>query len=239
MRYVWATGSHQGRVRQRNEDSVFPESSGSGEGPALVAVADGMGGHVAGDRASRIAIDAASVKPEDGDVLPVDRVRSGNEAILDEVRRTPSLSGMGTTMTLAVFDPGGSMAIGHVGDSRAYLVRDGELMLLTQDHTVVGELIRLGHLDPEAEDTHPQRHLLTRSLGLGPVEVDQLSYELEDGDRVMFCSDGLTTMIDDSSIRDILIQSEGVEAAVWELIEAANTAGGIDNTTVVVVDARA
>jgi PPM family protein phosphatase len=238
MRYVWATGTHQGRVRDHNEDAVFPESSGAGDGPLLIVVADGMGGHVAGEIASGLAIDrVAESAAEDGSVPPRDRVTAANDRLLGAVRENPDLLGMGTTMTLGVFDADGMLHIGHVGDSRAYLLRGDELRQLTRDHTVVAELVALGHLSEEAAERHPQRHLLTRTLGLGPVEVDEYEYLLQPGDRVIVCSDGLTVMVDDDRIK--AMAGGDVEATVWTLIEAANAAGGVDNTTVAIIDVQA
>lgn len=235
MRYVWATGTHQGRIRDHNEDAVYPESSGTGDGPLLIVVADGMGGHVAGEIASNLAIGrVAETAPDDASVAARERVIEANDRLLATVRENPDLLGMGTTMTLALFDGDGMLHIGHVGDSRAYLFRDGEMRQLTQDHTVVAELVALGHLSPEAAERHPQRHLLTRTLGLGPVEVDEYEYRLQPGDRVLICSDGLTVMVDDDDIRELA--GGDVEATVWTLIEAANAAGGVDNTTVAIVD---
>ncbi|RPI21364.1 MAG: serine/threonine-protein phosphatase, partial [Actinobacteria bacterium] len=200
-----------------------------------IVVADGMGGHVAGEIASELATErVAEIPPGEEAITPRDRVNSANERLLLAVRENPALLGMGTTMTLGVFDDGGMLHIGHVGDSRAYLLRDGEMRQLTRDHTVVAELVALGHLSPEAAEHHPQRHLLTRTLGLGPVEVDEYEYRLQPGDRVLICSDGLTSMVDDDDIR--AMAGGDVEATVWALIEAANAAGGVDNTTVAIVD---
>jgi protein phosphatase len=238
MRYIWATGTDQGRVRERNEDSLFPQHAGSAEGPILVAVADGMGGHVAGNIASNLAMETVTASAVD-DGLPVEeRVLAANDAIIESVTQDPALAGMGTTMTLGTFASDGTLRMAHVGDSRGYLLRDDELRQLTDDHTVVAELVELGRLSSEAADNHPQRHLLTRSLGLGPVEVDDFSVGLEAGDRVLFCSDGLTTMLSDDEILEILRADKSVESIVWDLIEGANSAGGLDNITVAVIDAR-
>lgn len=237
MRYVWATGTHQGRIRERNEDSVFPETSGAGDGPLLAGVADGMGGHVAGNIASALALTMATEDPADADIDIADRVLAGNQAIRDRVSDEPNLAGMGTTMTLGLFPEDGSATVGHVGDSRCYLLRDGDLKRITSDHTVVAELVELGHIKDEDVETHPQRHLLTRSLGLGPVKVDTEQLDLEAGDRLLFCSDGLTSMLNDREIKAILDSGSDLEATVWMLIEAANAAGGIDNITVAIVDA--
>lgn len=232
MKYLWAAATHRGMVRQNNEDTVFPERSGESTGPAILIVADGMGGHVAGEVASRLAVNAAASTEVD----PADRVAAGNRAIREEVAREPSLEGMGTTMTLVSLEPNGRARFGHVGDSRAYLLRKGELSRITEDHTVAGELAALGQISTEEVDSHPQRHMLTRTLGLSRfVDVDEFELTLEDGDRILLCSDGLTEMVEESEIARIL--SEGTpEEAVWALIEVANEAGGVDNISVVLAD---
>lgn len=231
MKYVWAAGSHKGMVRDNNEDTVYPTSSGASEDEALLIVADGMGGHVAGEVASRIATNAAAST----DVGAADRVAAGNRAIREEVARDPNLEGMGTTMTLLEID-GDKATLGHVGDSRGYLLRDGELRQLTADHTVAAEYVALGQLDPEDASNHPQRHMLTRTLGLTRfVDIDSEVVEVRDGDRILLCSDGLTEMVSDETIARIL--SKGApDETVWALIEKANEAGGVDNISVVVVD---
>lgn len=231
MKYVWAAGSHKGMVRDNNEDTVYPTSSGAAEDEALLIVADGMGGHVAGEVASRIATNAAAST----DVAAADRVAAGNRAIREEVARDPNLEGMGTTMTLLEID-GDKATLGHVGDSRGYLLRDGELRQLTDDHTVAAEYVALGQLDPEDAHNHPQRHMLTRTLGLTRfVDIDSEVVDVKDGDRILLCSDGLTEMVNDETIAKIL--SKGApDETVWALIEKANEAGGVDNISVVVVD---
>jgi len=236
MNYVWSTGTHVGRVRDGNEDSLFPASSGASGGPVLLMVADGMGGAVAGEVASKVAVEAASAHAASDEVTPESRVMNANEAVAEAVVADPSLAGMGTTLTLVLLTQGGTADFAHVGDSRAYLLRDGELSHITTDHTLVNELIELGRISPDEAEQHPHRHLLTRVLGLGPVGIDTRSLELHEGDRILLCSDGLTTMVSDFGIREILNVGENVEATVWSLIEHANAAGGVDNTTVVVID---
>jgi serine/threonine protein phosphatase PrpC len=239
MNYVWGTGTHVGRVREGNEDSVFPASSGSSNGPEILMVADGMGGAVAGEVASGIAVEVASSDDASASLSPEGRVAAANEAVGEAVAADSSLAGMGTTLTLVKLNGDGTLDLAHVGDSRAYLLRQDEMQQLTDDHTLVNELIELGRITPEEAESHPHRHLITRVLGLGPVGIDTKSIELKDGDRILLCSDGLTTMLSDFGIHQILAAGEGVEATVWSLIEHANTAGGIDNTTVVVIDATA
>ncbi len=233
MNYLWATATHVGLLRDGNEDSVYPEGGGTGPGPFIAAVADGMGGHVAGEVASSVALEAAMA----AEGRPKDRVEAANEAVVKAIMKSPRLSGMGTTLTLAEFSPDGWLDLGHVGDSRAYLYRDGGLIQVTTDHSLVAELLEAGRITPAEVRTHPQRNFVTRTIGMAQVEVDTESKALEPGDRVLICSDGLTTMITDDEIATHLAAADTPEEAAWALVEAANAAGGFDNITVVVVDA--
>ena len=233
MRYLWATATHKGMVRETNEDSVFPTSSGESTDRVVLIVADGMGGHVAGEVASRIAINAAAAA---SDLEATDRVAAGNRAIREEVARDPGLEGMGTTMTLLTIE-GEIATIGHIGDSRAYLLREGELTQLTDDHTVAAEYVAQGQLTREEAARVPQRHMLLRTLGLTRfVNVDEVKVDLSPGDRILLCSDGLTEMVSDADISKTLADRSPDEV-VWELVEMANDAGGVDNITVIVVEA--
>lgn len=233
MRYVWATATHVGHTREVNEDHVFPAAGGRGAGPIIVAVADGMGGHAAGEVASHVAIEAAV---GEDDASARDRVAAASKAVLASAGQDQARAGMGTTLTLAVFDENGVMHLGHVGDSRAYLLRDGELQQITTDHTLVAELVALGRLRPEQAATHPQRHIVTRALGMSGVGIDSEEMTVFAGDRILLCSDGLTGMVGDAEITEILTDVGSPEEAAWALVEAANRAGGLDNTTVAVVD---
>jgi protein phosphatase len=232
MKYVWGSATHQGMVRQNNEDSLYPDRSGESDGPAVLMVADGMGGHIAGEVASRLAINAAASSELD----PGDRVAAANRAIREEVARRPDLQGMGTTLTLVELTPEGIARFGHVGDSRAYLLRDGELRQLTEDHTVAAEYVALGQLSAEEAVDHPQSHMLTRCLGLTRfVNVDEFDLDLRTRDRLLLCSDGLNSMVAPDRISDSLTGGTADEAA-WKLVEVANKAGGHDNTSVIVID---
>jgi serine/threonine protein phosphatase PrpC len=236
MRYHWAIETHVGRVRSVNEDAVAPANDGASGGPVVIAVADGMGGHVAGEVASRIAIESATADDATADVAPVLRVQRANDAVAEAMVENPRLAGMGTTLTLGLFEADGTLRLGHVGDSRAYLLRDGALTRLTTDHTVVAELVAGGYLTETEARSHPRRNLVTQSIGMRDVRIDEIDRQLEPGDRVLICSDGLTSMVDDAEVRDILDGNESPSSAAWALIDAANAAGGLDNTSVAVVD---
>lgn len=233
MTFLWATGTHRGRLRDNNEDAVFPVNSGRTDRQLVVAVADGMGGHIGGEIASRLAIDTVATRTN----MPIpQRIAVANDVIIKEAAAKPELRGMGTTVTAAEFMPNGEVTIGHVGDSRAYLFREGQLAQITKDHSVVAEYLRAGSIRPEDVATHPQRSMLTRAVGLDPdLVVDVIEISVLEGDRLLFCSDGLTSMIDDAQISKLLGHSN-LEETVWVLIEAANRAGGHDNITLAAVD---
>lgn len=232
MTLIWATGTHQGRVRDNNQDSVFPTSDGRTDGPLVIGVADGMGGHVAGEVASRTALESAIAL---AGATPAERILAGNDAVVAATDRDPRLRGMGTTLTLAEVHPDGGVVLGHVGDSRAYLLHAGEMRLITTDHTVVADYVATGKISEADAANHPQRSILTRAVGVTrDLSVDQIPERMQPGDRLMICSDGLTTMVSDEEISHSL--SEGSpEEAVWTLIEQANHAGGYDNITVAIV----
>ncbi|HEX9864596.1 MAG TPA: PP2C family serine/threonine-protein phosphatase [Acidimicrobiia bacterium] len=232
MKYVWASATHKGMVRQNNEDSLYPEKSGESEGPVVLMVADGMGGHVAGEVASRLAVNAAA----SSSLEPGDRVAAANRAIREEVARRPDLEGMGTTMTLVELTPEGVAHFGHVGDSRAYLFRDDALKQLTADHTVAAEMVALGQITAEEAEDHPRSHMIVRCLGLTRfVNVDEIELELEPGDRILLCSDGLNSMVPQATISQTLGEGTADEVA-WRLIELANKAGGHDNISIILID---
>jgi PPM family protein phosphatase len=218
-----------GRQRRDNEDNAYARA------PVFV-VADGMGGAQAGEVASRIAIEAFERGlPDAGS--PEERlrtlVREANHQIYERSRADRQRAGMGTTLTAAYVDDA-HVAIAHVGDSRAYLFRDGTLQRLTQDHSLVDELVRRGKLTEEQAAEHPQRSIITRALGPEPdVEVDTWTYPARAGDVVLLCSDGLTSMISEERVREVLAAHDNLDAAADALIHEANEAGGRDNITVV------
>ena len=225
--------SDVGRVRKGNEDAMLVEAP-------LFVVADGMGGHLAGDVASATAVEtikrsSEEQPPSEPSTLEA-YVRAANKAIWEKALADAQLQGMGTTCTLLFLD-GATAHIAHVGDSRAYLLRDGEFSQLTEDHTLVERMVREGKLERTEAARHPQRSIITRALGVeSDVEVDLSTFEVTEGDRVLLCSDGLSSMVDDSEIETLLRDASGAEAAANDLVNAALEAGGEDNVTVVVLD---
>lgn len=219
-----------GRVRRRNEDSFVLD-------PPLFAVADGMGGAQAGEVASRLTA-AAFREYHEADGLPPEErlpaiIQEANRRIYDRARSDSDVSGMGTTVTAALLT-GGRVTLGHVGDSRAYRIRTGELEQLTEDHSLVGDLMRSGRLTPEEAEAHPQRSVITRALGTDPeVDVDTLTVEAAPGDLFLLCSDGLTTMVAEDDIVGVIAAAPTLDDAARTLVKAANTGGGEDNVTVV------
>ncbi|HEY8082346.1 MAG TPA: Stp1/IreP family PP2C-type Ser/Thr phosphatase [Solirubrobacterales bacterium] len=217
-----------GRQRSANEDSFFVRSP-------IFVVADGMGGAQAGEVASKTAAEAFAIDLPDAPPEQVLRetIEDANRQIHELARADPSRAGMGTTITAAIVDAQSEeVSIGHVGDSRAYRLRGGKLERLTRDHSLVEEMRRKGQItDAQAED-HPQRSIITRALGPEPeVEVDVQTVPAAPGDVFLICSDGLTTMVDEDRIREVLAGVQSVDEAVRSLIEEANRAGGRDNIT--------
>ena len=221
-----------GRRRRHNEDAYVCE-------PPLFAVADGMGGAQAGELASNLA--AAALRDEGsrggGEERVDELIQEANRRVYERQTQDSSATGMGTTMTVALVEDG-HVAIGHVGDSRAYLIRDGRLEQLTEDHSLVAELVRSGKLSPEEAETHPQRSVITRALGTDPdVDVDTFSIPTQAGDLFMLCSDGLTSMVEDEAILEATEKHRAdLQATVKALIRAANKGGGEDNITVVLFE---
>jgi serine/threonine protein phosphatase PrpC len=217
-----------GRVREGNEDSYMVHEP-------LFAVADGMGGHQGGEVASKLALDTLK-QVAGGERALIQAVQDANRAVFDRAGRDPGLAGMGTTLTAFLVE-GDAVRLAHVGDSRAYLLRDGQLQRITKDHTVVERLVEEGRLTPQEAEIHPQRSILTRAIGVeGDVQVDQGTIEVSPGDRLLLCSDGLTGMVGEEEITRILTERSDPQAAADALIEAANEAGGQDNITAVVID---
>ncbi len=228
----YSARSDRGLVRANNEDSVYA-------GPRLLALADGMGGHAAGEVASQLVIAALAHLDDDepgGDLLSKldDAVHQGNSAIAAHVDAEPELEGMGTTLTAILF-AGNRLGLVHIGDSRGYLLRDGELAQITKDDTFVQTLVDEGRITAEEAHSHPQRSLIMRALTGHEVEPTLIMREARAGDRYLLCSDGLSDPVSQETILEAL-QIEGVDEAADRLIELALRGGGPDNVTVVVAD---
>ncbi|MDX6484203.1 MAG: family protein phosphatase [Gaiellaceae bacterium] len=218
-----------GRRRRRNEDAYVCE-------PPLFAIADGMGGAQAGEVASRLAAAALKESRADagGEHRIYDLIQEANRRVYARSSTDPKTSGMGTTITVALVE-NGNVAFGHVGDSRAYLIRDGHMEQVTEDHSLVNELMKSGKLSREEAETHPQRSVITRALGTDPdVDADTFTIEAKAGDVFLLCSDGLTDMVGEREIQELVERNrENLDAALKALVKAANRGGGEDNITVV------
>jgi protein phosphatase len=229
MKIKVGVASDIGRARQRNEDAYVASHP-------LYAVADGMGGHRGGQEASRMAVKILTDNAKGGHDRIAGAVRRANEAVYERSSEDEALSGMGTTIT-ALLANGDEIHLAHVGDSRAYLLRDGEMQMLTEDHTLVQRMVIEGRLTAEQAQDHPQRSILTRALGVEQdVKVDEAMVLMREGDRLLLCTDGLTGMIEDEDVKDILEADADPQRVADRLVEAANRAGGLDNITVLVLD---
>ena len=218
-----------GRKRRRNEDAYVVA-------PPLFG-ADGMGGAQAGELASGLA--AAAMREADangsGEQRISDLIQEANRRVHDRASTDASASGMGTTMTVALVEPDGRVVFGHVGDSRAYVLRDNRLDQLTDDHSLVAELVRRGELSPAEAEVHPQRSVITRALGTDPdVDIDTFAVSPQPGDVFLICSDGLSSYVDGDEIERIMVQHrDDLNAGAKALIQAANRGGGDDNITAI------
>ena len=227
--------SEIGQVRSVNEDNYAVRI------PELFVVADGMGGHVAGEIASKLAIEnLLTVIDSDKTTDPFVQLEQGilraNLAVLGEAQTDPRYAGMGTTLT-AVKIVGRDIYCGHVGDSRLYIFRQGQLCQLTKDHSLVWELAKAGTISMEETRTHPQRNILTRAVGAAEtIQIDLEHFEWAKGDVLMLCTDGLTNMVDDQCICNILSLQTTIDSKLADLIAAANNAGGYDNITVILIE---
>jgi serine/threonine protein phosphatase PrpC len=227
-----AARTDTGRARSANEDSYWVHSP-------LFVLADGMGGAQAGEVASQTAVGVFSDQGglPDGPGTYEERlaalVAQANGRVYSQAQSEDQFAGMGTTLTVAYVGED-DLAIAHVGDSRFYVLRDGELEQLTDDHSLVGELVRRGQISAEEAEDHPQRSIITRALGIeGEVTVDHFSWPVRDGDVFLLCSDGLTGMVSDAGVAEILAGAPSLAVAAQRLVAAANEAGGRDNITVV------
>ena len=230
MRYAALTDV--GMLRRNNEDSFHADGR-------IFAVADGMGGHRAGEVASAMAVEAfVRYAKENASLEPLRRmeqgIRAANDLLVSMARRDPDLAGMGTTFTAVVVE--GGVYLGHVGDSRAYLMRDGSLRRLTRDHSLVEKMLREGSLTREEAQAHPGRNVILRALGVSPeVEVDLARVEVLPGDLILLCSDGLSVSVEDGELETLLRRVGDLEEGCRRLVEVSNARGGVDNVTVILV----
>lgn len=234
--------SDVGRRRNTNQDyaSVFTNQ----EGIKLAILADGMGGHRAGDIASQMAVLNLGNAWEEQDLTDdekiaqwfIQAIQEENALIYQRGQEQPEYNGMGTTIVAAALSEE-RFTIAHVGDSRAYLIRDGKIIQLTEDHSLVNELVKSGEISEEMAVNHPRKNILTRSVGMpGTVEVDVSTYIWQLKDRLLLCSDGLTNMLSEEIIETIVNQEGTLSDKVTELINQANEAGGADNITVLLIE---
>jgi PPM family protein phosphatase len=232
MRIRVGVATDVGRVRERNEDAFLVQDP-------VFAVADGMGGHRGGNVASTLALETLGSfrLPDQGAAEAlVEDIKKANDRVMEQGESNRDLRGMGTTLT-AVVREDAKAHIAHVGDSRAYLMRDNNLQQLTLDHTLVQQMVAEGRISPEEAGHHPQRSILTRALGVEDgLDVDVLTMDVHPGDRVLLCTDGLTSLIEDDSIRRVLDEEPDPQSAADRLVREANNAGGDDNITVIVLD---
>ena len=231
-----------GRKRKNNQDTVGVYRNQNGI--TLAIVADGMGGHQAGDTASYLAVTGLgevweqTMLTQKNDVCDwlIEHIQEENARIFDKGSTHPEMFGMGTTIVSTVILEE-ELILAHVGDSRAYIVRDSDIKQLTDDHSLVNELIKTGEISAEMAANHPKKNILVRSIGVpGEVDVDISSVKCQLNDKILLCSDGLTNMLTNEEIKQVVLKNQPLTSRVNELIEQANEAGGTDNITVLLID---
>ncbi len=229
-----------GRVRESNQDYVYTSESPVGNLANLFIVADGMGGHNAGDFASKYTVEQIVSYIEHAPMTsPIDLIRGAcnkaNASLMAMARSEAQLNGMGTTAVIATID-GDCLYVANVGDSRLYLLRE-ELIQITRDHSLVQEMVRMGEMQPNEAKSHPDKNIITRAVGaFEELEIDFFEQQLQPGDLILMCTDGLSNMVDDLDIRRILRTGRDAAEKVQLLIEAANRGGGKDNITAAVIE---
>ena len=242
-------GTDIGKIRKTNQDFIYTNCKKIGPLPNLFVVADGMGGHNGGEIASSTAVEAfvshcesLPFNPENPDCEPLDALvgaaNYANRAVFETAEASPDLHGMGTTFTACSVLNDCVKAV-HIGDSRLYLIGAEQITQVTQDHSYVGELVRAGQLTEAEAETHPKKNILTRVMGVyGDMQADGCTHPLEGYDSILLCSDGLTNMLSNDEIKEIVNEGEPVEVRVEKLIKNANANGGRDNITAVLIDMR-
>jgi protein phosphatase len=230
-----------GRVRESNQDYVYTSESPVGNLPNLFIVADGMGGHNGGDFASQYAVEQIVKYIREAPMTsPVDLIRGAltkaNAGLMAQAKNDERLAGMGTTTVIAtVIDE--SMYLANIGDSRLYLVREEQLTQVTRDHSLVQEMVRMGEMAASEAKSHPDKNIITRAVGaFEELEIDFFELQLQPGDMILMCTDGLSNMVDDAGILHIIQEYPNVTERVQHLIEAANRSGGKDNITVAMIE---
>ncbi|MEC1256736.1 protein-serine/threonine phosphatase PrpC [Bacillus subtilis] len=233
-----------GKIRQHNEDDagIF---KGKDEF-ILAVVADGMGGHLAGDVASKMAVKAMGEKWNEAETIPtapsecekwlIEQILSVNSKIYDHAQAHEECQGMGTTIVCALFT-GKTVSVAHIGDSRCYLLQDGDFVQVTEDHSLVNELVRTGEISREDAEHHPRKNVLAKALGTDQsVSIDTRSFDIEPGDKLLLCSDGLTNKVEGTELKDILQSDSAPQEKVNLLVDKANQNGGEDNITAVLLE---
>ncbi len=239
----WASRTHIGKIRNKNEDSLFADEKSN----RIFIVADGMGGHNAGEIASKLAIEKVSEmlkdnldnlsKVDEFDIenLIQEAIKEANTDIYKKSLSSNSLDGMGTTITLALFVDN-KVYFGHIGDSRAYLLRKDELTQLTEDHTLVCELLKNGTITEVEAKTHPKRNVITKALGTEESPLpDTISYNIKEEDIIILCTDGLTNIVDNYEIKKCFKNESDIQKACDYLVNQANDRGGFDNITLIAI----
>ncbi|QJC88590.1 protein-serine/threonine phosphatase PrpC [Bacillus inaquosorum] len=233
-----------GKIRQHNEDDagIF---KGKDEF-VLAVVADGMGGHLAGDVASKMAVKAMGEKWNEAETIPVapseceewliEQILAVNSKIYDHAQAHEECQGMGTTIVCALFT-GKTVSVAHIGDSRCYLLQDDDFIQVTEDHSLVNELVRTGEISREDAEHHPRKNVLTKALGTDQsVSIDTRSFDIEAGDKLLLCSDGLTNKVEGTELKNILQSDSAPQEKVNLLVDKANQNGGEDNITAVLLE---
>lgn len=229
-----------GRIRQINQDFIFTSENQVGKLPNLFIVADGMGGHNAGDFASRYTVETVVDlirQSEEKEVVTIIKkaVEQANSMLIEKASADEQLAGMGTTLVLCTIE-GNEACVANVGDSRLYLLND-EIRQITKDHSLVEEMVRMGELEPENAKMHPNKNIITRAIGaVEEVTVDFFTVPLQSGDKILMCSDGLSNMLEDDEIRMIVDRQQDLVDGVQTLISRANQNGGKDNIAVILIE---
>lgn len=233
--------THIGRRRDMNQDYMYTSTTPVGSLPNLFVVADGMGGHNAGEYASRFTVDKmveviSQYRQQEPVAAMKEALTEANSQLLEEAGADPSKSGMGTTVVAATVI-GDLLHVANIGDSRLYVIDHEAIRQITRDHSLVEEMVRLGEMDKAAAKVHPDKNIITRAIGVTrELAVDFFEVELRPGDMILLCSDGLTNMVEDEEIKEIVMEQKNIVEKAEKLINTANENGGKDNITVVLIE---